>query len=97
MATQELTETVAAASIVEATMTRLHELADAARFYRGHRAEGTEYTKRQTFIHWSESTAEARGFLDCLATLHVLSESEEAAWYEYMNGERDKAPEGDAP
>lgn len=98
MATKNDTNTATQSNglIVGATFARLRELADAARDYRRRQfADVDEATKRMNFVDWSESAAEARGFLECLTTLNLLSEADEVAWYEYLSGEREAAPDAE--
>lgn len=84
--------------VIEATMQRLQTLVETARGYRDRRTANLPAgVQSRAFIAWSESTAEARGFLGCLVTLHLLCEDDEAAWFEYLSGARDTVPWGNSP
>lgn len=96
MATDDLTDPddTTTSTVMDETMGKLRELIDEARHFRAAQlADLGDASKRATFIAWSERTATARGFLECLVTLNLLSQADEVAWYEYLGGERDSAPD----
>jgi hypothetical protein len=83
--------------VVRNTFAQLQELADKARSYRARRLrETSEPNKRTAFVDLEITAAEARGFLECLSTLHLLTEDDEAAWYQYLAGERSTPPNSGA-
>lgn len=96
MASDDFTENnyAATSTIMHETMARLRELVDEGRRLRALKVSDADHgARRQAFIDWSEQTSMARGFLECLVTLNLLREEDEIAWYEYLGGECDTAPE----
>lgn len=95
MATSKATEEIRADKrlVYRETMEELRRRVENARNYRSMSRGGADNGRsRAAFIEWSESAAEARGFLDCLMTLNLLSVGDETAWYEYLSGACDSAP-----
>lgn len=96
MAIQERTDNATEDNslIVQETIGKLRELVDEARsFLAVSNADVGEGITRRAFIDWSERTATARGYLECLTTLNLLAEADEIAWYEYLSGTRETPPD----
>lgn len=81
------------AARVQGTLEHLQELSNLAReSRRRRRADLPAGAQRAAFVDFELATAEARGFLTCLVSLDLLTEADEVAWYEYLNGTRAAVP-----